>query len=287
MHLKNCEFSKSMISKYWNQSVMHFSGNEGISDALPNISELIRYLSGEFKNLEWKNPIEVQINASRINSDLSHNQLLSISSSTARNLYSDGYSLCFGDLSVVIDSIKNLKDFVTPIFEDNDLVKVTAYLSPPASIGVLHYDCQHNYFIQREGSKRWYVSNKPAVTNPYENLVYPQIDSEYLLSMRSHGYNIKLPNECGQSVFDLNPGDILYIPPGYYHSPETFSNPSLHFTLTVEPACFWKDLQKGLQLELMSHNEDFFKDYRFLTVDEKNILMKRCGTYIANFLQRF
>jgi len=280
-----CEFNKESISTYWNKRALHFSGNNNISDCLPNIAELINLINGGFAHNVWNAPVSTDINVSRVNPDLSHDQFLSVSPSAARNFYSDGFSLCFGDLSSQIDSVKDLKSLVTPVFEHENLIKITGYLSPPGAIGVLHYDRQHNYFIQREGSKRWYVSERPAIVNPHENLVYPRINSKFLFEMKALGYNIRIPKECGQSVIDLHPGDILYLPPGYYHSPETMSHPSLHYTLTLEPACFWKDFQKGLHLDLLSNNEDYFMDYRFLTSQQKKLLVEKCREHIFKMIQ--
>lgn len=280
------KFDKTSISAYWNQRVVYFSGNRDMSGGLPGITELISRISGAFENERWSAPISTDINASRVNADRSHDQLLSVSPSAAHKLYSEGFSLCFGDLSSEINSVKELKGLVAPIFDHEDLIKITAYLSPPSAVGVLHYDRQHNYFIQREGSKRWYVSERPAIVNPHENLVYPRVNSDFLREMNDRGYNILLPKECGQSVFELHPGDILYVPPGHYHSPETMARPSLHYTLTLEPACFWKDLQKALYLELLNRNEDLFKDYRFLASEQKNILVEKCRRHIFDLLQR-
>jgi hypothetical protein len=278
------KLDKTTISEYWNERIVYFSGNRDFPGSLPDIADLISRVNGSFENEKWNAPIRADINASRVNADLSHDQHLSVSPSAAQKLYSEGFSLCFGDLSPEISSIKALKDLVSPIFGHEDLIKITAYLSPPAAIGVLHYDRQHNYFIQKEGSKKWYVSEGPAIANPYENLVYPGVNSDFLREMKARGYNIRLPKECGQAVFELHPGDILYIPPGHYHSPETLVKPSLHYTLTLEPACFWKDFQKALYLELLNRNKDLFMDYRFLTSDQKNILIESCRRHIFDLL---
>lgn len=278
-------FDEKTIAAYWNKKVVFFPGNRNVSEGLPSIQELINRIGGTFESNAWQAPIRTDINASRVNADLSHDQHLYVDPSYAHRLYSDGFSLCFGDLSTEISSIRKLKDLITPIFDHEDLIKITAYLSPPRAIGVLHYDRQHNYFIQREGSKRWYVSDRPAIVNPHENLVYPRANSEFLREMKSRGYNIRLPKECGQSIFELNPGDILYVPPGHYHSPETAAGPSLHYTLTLEPACVWKDLQKSLYLELLKHNDDLFMDYRFLTLEQKDALIKKCQGHIIELLK--
>jgi ribosomal protein L16 Arg81 hydroxylase len=72
------------------------------------------------------------------------------------------------------------------------------------------------------------------------------------------------------------PGDVLYIPPGYYHSPATMSAASLHYTLTIEPACFWRDFNNRLFEVMLANNQFFLEDYRFLDEDERIKLFERC-----------
>ena len=94
--------------------------------------------------------------------------------------------------------------------------------------------------------------------------------------MMAQGYEILLPRDCGRKIYELNPGDVLYVPPGFYHSPETLNETSLHYTLTIEPACFWKDFNKNMFAKLLSSKGNFFADYRFLNGDQKYELISEC-----------
>jgi hypothetical protein len=264
------------IQKYWNNQAKFFISKNLLSSALPGKTDLINYFNGNFFSDNWVEPSNVNINASRIDENGSYSQLLSIDINLARRFYSDGFTLCFGDLSFNSRSIAALKEKAVDIFGHSDLIAVTAYLSPPDTSGVLHYDRQHNFFIQREGKKRWFVSEKAAVKNPHENLVYAGLTQSFFENMNKRGYEISLPKDCGRNLYELNPGDVLYIPPGFYHSPETLSAPSLHYTLTIEPACFWKDFNNDMFSKLLASNGKFFADYRFLSEFEKNELIADC-----------
>jgi len=279
-------FKWQEIKKYWNQRAVYFQNVTNLSYQLPTIFELIGQLNGTFEDQIWHVPVNLPINASRINGDLSYDQVLSISLTEAQRYYNLGFSLCFGDLSPHINSINALKSTAASVFEHEDLIYITAYLSPPGAVGALHFDRQHNYFIQKSGCKHWYVSEKPAVINPPENLVYPTATREFFEEQKEAGYRIKFPKECGVKVFELQPGDILYVPPGYYHSPETGETASLHYTLTLEPACVWRDFTKLLNAELLIGNEDYYKDYRFLTTAERVDLSKRCLDRLVDKLQK-
>ena len=272
--------SKAVISNLWNKESYFFSQQNALSMQLPTISKLISTFSGRYENSIWRPGTYANINASKINLDNSHQQFMSIDLDAAQKLFIDGFSLCFGDLSGIVDDTAPLIKQAIETFDYPNLIAVTAYLSPPKAIGVLHFDRQHNFFIQREGTKRWFVSEKAATQNPYANLVYSGLDQDFFDEMSEKGYHILLPNECGRKVYELNPGDVLYIPPGFYHSPETLDNPSLHYTLTIEPACFWEDFNKLLFSKMLSSTGKFNLDYRFLDRSDRDRLVDDCMQHI-------
>ena len=274
----NLDFIKNNgdIAKYWNSEVVKFPNQPAILGSLPGASDLIKCLTGNFSDGNWSSPISVNINASTVLQDGSHQQILGVDVNTARNCYSNGFSLCFGDMADSIDHIARLKLKANEIFGHPELIAVTGYLSPEKAIGVLHFDRQHNFFIQREGSKRWTVSERAAVKNPHENFLYPSVTQAFLGDMKNLGYEIAIPRDCGRKTYDLHPGDVLYIPPGFYHSPETLTNHSLHYTLTVEPACFWKDFNQIMFRKLLASEGKFFADYRFMTESQKSELFRAC-----------
>lgn len=261
---------------YWNKKVVQFKDAAPFIADLPNAEQLVKYLSGTFVSGHWVEPVDVKINASYISDDGSSQQILSTGIEEALKAYNKGFSLCFGDLSNDVTSLNELKEGSSSFFQRQELIAITAYLSPMNAIGVLHFDRQHNFFIQTEGSKRWFVSERAAITNPYENLVYSGTPQMYFDNMSHRGYEILIPRDCGRAVYDLMPGDVLYIPPGYYHSPATMSAASLHYTLTIEPACFWRDFNNRLFEVMLANNQFFLEDYRFLDEDERIKLFERC-----------
>lgn len=270
------------IRRFWNKECAFFPKQQSLSDSLPSASNLISLFTGHYSNGSWVKSLAVNINASRINNDGSHQQLLSIGIEAACERYLDAFTICFGDLATSCEQIAALKDRAAEFFGFGELIAVTGYLSPPNSTGVLHYDRQHNFFIQREGTKRWFVSEKPATPNPHDNLVYTGTPQKFFDEMKAKDYHIALPKECGRQVFELNPGDVLYVPPGFYHSPETLSSASLHYTLTLEPACFWRDFTKDCFLKMLSNNGIFMLDYRFITDEERRQLINDCIERISN-----
>jgi hypothetical protein len=264
------------IKDNWNTNPFLLSKFQENDLDLPTANKLVRYFSGVFEQGQWIAPIPSNINASHVDSKGIHHQHFGVDIDSARNLYLQGYTLCSGDLSPYIAQLNSIKNVAGDLFSFPESIAITSYLSPKESIGVLHFDRQHNFFMQKEGVKRWLVSKNAAVKNPYDNFVYTGVPQTFFSDLKNRGYTIRLPSECGKLSFDLHPGEVLYVPPGHYHSPETLTNFSLHYTLTIEPVCFWKDVNQLLFSELLSNNENFMKDYRFLNKSEKLSLMEKC-----------
>jgi hypothetical protein len=249
-------------------------------DKMPSITDLLSYTNGKFQDGGWEQPIDVEINASMISHDAGFQQQLGVANSRLHHLYSLGFTLCYGDMSDQIQSLGQLKNEALTVFDSIELLQITAYVSPPGSVGVLHFDRQHNFFLQKEGRKRWFVSEIPAIENPYENFVFPSATQAFVNELHSKGYKVAMPKDCGKNEYVLEPGDVLYVPPGFYHSPETGPTPSLHYTLTVEPKCFWKDLNASLFSVFLENCSDLNKDYRFLSAEDKTALLERCRVII-------
>ena len=270
------------ISDYWNKKRMVFKKKNEISKFLLDKNELLNVLTGYFEEDVWIEPIETNINVSKINGDGSNSQMLSVNLSQSLNYFNQGYTLCFSDLSYQIQELKVIKDLAASVFNHPDLIFITAYLSPPRSFGVLHFDKQHNFFIQKNGKKKWTISSIAAVENPFDNFVYAGVTEPFLENMKKSGYNIKLPSDCGREEILLDEGDILYLPPGFYHSPETMTDASLHYTLTIEPSTIWSDINKQLFSTFLQNTDTLNKDYRFIPKTEKELLLQKCYSIIKN-----
>ena len=207
------------IKENWNINPFLLSNGSENDLNLPSENRLVSYFSGLFEQGHWIAPIPSYINASRVDSNGNHHQQFGVDIDSDRNLYIQGYTLCSGDLSPHIDKLNVVKNIAADLFSFPESISITSYLSPKESIGVLHFDRQHNFFMQREGVKRWFVSQDAAVKNPYENFIYTGVPQTFFSDMKNRGYTIKLPIECGKLSFDLHPGEVLYVPPGHYHSP--------------------------------------------------------------------
>ena len=97
--------------------------------------------------------------------------------------------------------------------------RVTALLfwSKEGAKAITHYDNEDNIVIQLSGRKRWYVSSEPPLLpNDWERVG-------------------EAPPGLGQhKVYDVEPGDLLYIPRGTPHTVDSTSE-SLHVAILFRP----------------------------------------------------
>jgi ribosomal protein L16 Arg81 hydroxylase len=247
-----------------------------ITSSLPSISELILLLNGGYKDNEWHSGKVVNMNVSRINTDGTIENMTDIPISDAEKYFNRGYTLCFNDVSQFTSELKALRDSSISYFGGGNKVLITCYLTPPKSSGVLHYDRQHNFFLQSEGNKIWTVSDRPAVESPFDNLVYPGATKEFFDIMEQQDYQILKPFQCGKVKYELYPNDILYIPPGFYHVAETEEQTSLHYTLTFEPLSFWSEINPQIFKMLISNCTNMNKDIRMLSPEAAKQHFEEC-----------
>lgn len=271
----------STLGQFWNKQPKLFRSAISDCNDLPTSESVMISLSGHIKSGEFLPPDDVQINVSRVNIDKSIQQELGVSSSRAKAMYAQGYGICLGDLSRNHPELSALKTKASDLFGQPELISITGYLTPPYSTGVLHFDRQHNIFLQSEGRKKWHFSKIPAVRNPVDNFVLAPGSQKAIEHLSARGYHILMPSECGRQELVLEQGDALYLPPGFYHNPETDASHSFHFTLTIEPDCFWNSFSPGFSEILLRNHENFFADMRMLSEAEKAQHRRLCqNTFI-------
>jgi hypothetical protein len=103
-------------------------------------------------------------------------------------------------------------------------VSTYASLSPTGDAALPHYDSSHVFVLQLEGRKQWKLSPRPVVVNPSRGRRISaggEVDSVGLLEDE----NIEQVPIYDLETVVLEPGDMLYVPPG-----------TIHATLALEPS---------------------------------------------------
>ncbi|MGA2843661.1 MAG: cupin domain-containing protein [Steroidobacteraceae bacterium] len=97
-------------------------------------------------------------------------------------------------------------------------VHANAYLTPGGFPGFTpHYDTHEVFVLQIAGTKHWRVFD-PPLKLPHRSQTFSPI-----------GYNLPAPI----LEFDLNPGDLLYLPRGYVHAANAVGGHSAHLTIGI------------------------------------------------------
>lgn len=264
---------EEFFENYWGKKPLHIPGNVDKFLCLPNVAELPGILAGKIDGSVWHDTHNLKGQAYKHNPDGSVDKFMDVPIGMYTQMFNSGYGLCFNDVSFAISELDEIltefSDGAEPLGQDS----VTCYLTPPDSRGVLHFDNQHVFFVQRVGAKNWRISNQPGISNPFENLIYPSCDKDYFNYMAEKGYNIKLPSECGYRDLTLQQGDVLYMPPGYYHVGNTGDGLSFHYTITIEPISFHSKIYALMHEKARKNSIVINKDLRFATqVEAEEIL---------------
>jgi ribosomal protein L16 Arg81 hydroxylase len=105
-------------------------------------------------------------------------------------------------------------------------LQTNVYLTPPSSQGFApHYDTHDVFVLQIAGSKHWRIYGSPI---PLPDNSLPSSSARVQIDKPLH-------------AFDLNPGDLIYMPRGYIHEGLTSESESLHITVGI-PTLTWFDL---------------------------------------------
>lgn len=109
---------------------------------------------------------------------------------------------------------------------------------------VTHYDRNYNFTIQLLGEKTWIVhTHAPAVEAPSGNAAFC---ADRLASTPPylHGTTWCEPND-DPSIYRMTPGDILYVPPGYWHATEC-PGLSIQLNISIEPKAWYQVIGDAL-----------------------------------------
>src|SRR5215469_4387291 len=109
-------------------------------------------------------------------------------------------------------------------------VTASAFWSRSGMRAPIHYDDHDLLVVQLRGTKRWYVSQQP---------------SELRNAWSTMGQ--RTPNISPHLTLDAQPGDIMYLPRGTYHSVDSDSG-SLHVSIGFTPLTLRETLIAAIDL---------------------------------------
>src|SRR5262249_45096685 len=118
-------------------------------------------------------------------------------------------------------------------------IYVNAYLSPPAKGFDMHFDSRSVVAMQIDGSKLWRYSDTPGVLCPPIGIHPSDKNDIRNFRLANPWADVTIPREEDLIEQLLQPGDLLYLPPGAWHSTAaTTKDYSLSLSLTCTPMAF-------------------------------------------------
>ncbi|MFI0966994.1 JmjC domain-containing protein [Streptomyces sp. NPDC021080] len=108
---------------------------------------------------------------------------------------------------------------------------ISGYLTPPGEQGFrFHYDPYTSIIAQLAGGKEWPL-HRPVVDFPVEE--YGDFRVRGFTDLERHHQATTAPFE----TYTLHPGDVLWVPQGWVHSPHNRNGdvPSFHLTIALKP----------------------------------------------------
>jgi ribosomal protein L16 Arg81 hydroxylase len=119
--------------------------------------------------------------------------------------------------------------------------QVNLYLTPAGSRGLRpHYDTHDVFVLQIHGAKHWQLFDQ-AVHLPLQG---------------QHHHNEFVDRDDADEEFDLQPGELIYIPRGWGHVASAREDMSLHLTLGVYPLNWAMILLKAVE-DIIAEKAEF------------------------------
>lgn len=141
--------------------------------------------------------------------------------------YRDGHSIAVNGMGQCMSPIKDFCQRLAPEFSAR--VQVNAYLSPPNEQGLsTHYDSHDVFVLQIWGAKHWCLH-----------------EGGFNLPLLQHSY--RRTDDPGTVIeeFNLEQGDLLYVPRGRVYTVSSSSTASLHLTVGIHPIS-WSTIVTGV-----------------------------------------
>jgi hypothetical protein len=125
-------------------------------------------------------------------------------------LLNAGATICITNIHMADPSLARWAQAIRTQLNFSGTVGVNCYVSADGSGLPMHYDKRIATTLQIAGKKRWRFSTEPAKVWPDHNQVYQEGQTEADAG--------KLPPDMEFREVELNPGDMLCLPAGAWHS---------------------------------------------------------------------
>jgi ribosomal protein L16 Arg81 hydroxylase len=210
----------------------------------PTIDAIGRLALGEIDPNQWATS-EPEIKAAYAGADGVEREMHRVPPRIARDLFNAGMTLCVRQIDRRDATLARLVDDVRRAFAFAGAMEINCYVSPNDKGFGWHYDSQHVVVMQLDGSKRWEVSRAPGLEWPPFNVRAADVTNpEVAPLIGMFGVHIDPPSPETTIEYVLEPGDLLYMPPGTWHRAFAKGR-SVALSLTLFPFTFARALRRA------------------------------------------
>lgn len=167
-----------------------------------------------------------------------------------------GATVCVTSIHLVDNKLNRFARAIKEQLNFYGAVGINCYLSPNGAGFNTHYDSKNATSLQIEGSKKWRFASTPEIDFPRDSA---RIRDGQALHSRKATIREEPWEQIGKIDFasfnevTLQPGDVLCIPAGAWHSAQA-EGYSLALNLYFEPHCFFELVSKILAKSLRQYS---------------------------------
>jgi 50S ribosomal protein L16 3-hydroxylase len=181
----------------------------------------------------------------------------------ARKLFTNKMALLFNNVEAISPELKEwLKSLALDLgLPSSAYGRCIVYATPDGKGTAPHFDQNINFVLQIHGTKTWSMAPNTNVQNPTQRFAIGQELESEIASYADGPMPNALPQQ-GRREYVLQPGSMLFVPQGWWHSTQasseslalnfTFSQPNwidlltlaLRSRLVLSPA--WRELADGV-----------------------------------------
>jgi hypothetical protein len=192
-------------------------------------------------------------------------------------LLSAGATVCISNIQIADPFLAKWALAICGQLNFSGTVGINCYISPDGSGLPMHYDSRVATTLQIEGKKRWKYSTKSAKPWPSSNVVYQEGQNESDVGT--------LPADMEFCEVELNPGDMLCLPAGAWHSARGVGY-SLALNLSFSPRNYLEQLLPVLN-KFATSNSDWRGGPPATAGKIQGCIPPEVTTYMSDRLEEF
>ncbi|RYY76908.1 MAG: cupin [Gammaproteobacteria bacterium] len=267
--------SEEFVDSYFSRTSLNVKGDLRKFDHIFNWDRLRQALFRGQKILDRRYNITASFTggedsaSSRQMTEADHNQVI--------ELLEAGATICITNIHMADPALAKWAQTIREQLNFTGTVGVNCYISPDASGLPMHYDKRVATTLQIAGKKRWKFSTKPAKAWPTTNEVYMEGQAAEDIGA--------LPPDMEFQEVELEPGDLLCLPAGAWHSARGIGF-SLALNLYFAPRNFLDQLIPLLH-KFAASNESWRGGLPVTTEQIQGDIPTSVSTYLRDRLNEF